>query len=35
VYENAVGLVEISANLRNAQNVLDIGPGTRVIITQV
>jgi len=35
VYENAVGLVEISANLRNAQNILDIGPGTRVIITQV
>ena len=35
VYENAVGLVEISANQQNAQNVLDIGPGTRVIITQV
>lgn len=35
VYENAVGLVEISANLQNAQNILDIGPGTRVIITQV
>jgi len=35
IYENAVGLVEISANLANAQKSLDIGPGTRVIITKV
>jgi len=35
VYQNAVGLVEISANMANAQKILEIGPGTRVIITKV
>jgi len=35
IYKNAVGLVEIAANMGNAQKCLDIGPGSRVIITQV
>lgn len=35
VYENAIGLAEISANMANAQKILEIGAGTRVIITQV
>lgn len=35
VYENAVGLVEISANLGNAQKSLGISVGTRVKIIKV
>jgi len=35
IYQNAVGLVEIAANLANAQKILDIGPGTRLIINKV
>ncbi|HEY9079810.1 SAM-dependent chlorinase/fluorinase [Magnetovibrio sp.] len=35
IYENAVGLVEIAANLANAQKILDIGPGTRLLINKV
>ncbi|MBL4615831.1 MAG: SAM-dependent chlorinase/fluorinase [Magnetovibrio sp.] len=35
VYENAVGLAEISANCANAQKKLDIGLGAHVIITKV
>jgi len=35
IYKNAGGLVEISANLANAQKILDIGPGTRLLINKV
>lgn len=35
VYENAVGLAEISANLGNAQKILGIGPGASIKITKV
>lgn len=35
IYKNAVGLVEISANLANAQKILDIEPGTRLLINKV
>jgi len=35
IYKNAVGLVEIAANLANAQKILDIGPGTRLLINKV
>lgn len=35
VYENGVGLVEISANQANAQKILEISPGSQVKITKL